>query len=289
MTHLLKPAFESRNTVLYLYSESKSYQLTAPLRIKQHANHDDLYIINFDLSEEFNWIQIRDISYKIGSLTNLGLFVWKNSIENIYEHAAGKRIFTMRLIVDQKLLRPMYVHKLNDKFESKELCFHDLIDSNSRILIDSIKNKDVLNQFSSFYLKGVALKLLGNFIQRYSDTVLPSCRIKKTDLTGMEISKKYLLHNLKNKFPGIAELSKVANMSTSKYKKLFKEIEGVTPNDFFKKEKIILAHQLLCSGSYDSIVRLAYDLNFTRVDYFSKKYFKVFGRNPSEDLIEKCK
>ncbi|WP_202701986.1 helix-turn-helix domain-containing protein [Flavobacterium sp. UGB4466] len=278
-----------------MYSESKFYQLTAPLRIKQQASHDDLYIINFDLSEEFNWIQIRDISYKIGSLANLGLFVWKNSIENIYEHAAGKRIFTMRLIVDQKLLRPIYIHKLNDKlalksndkFDSKELCFHDLIDSNSRILIDSIKHKDVLNQFSSFYLKGVALKLLGNFIQRYSDTVLPSCRIKKTDLTGIEISKKYLLQNLKNKFPGIGELSKVANMSTSKYKRLFKEIEGVTPNDFFKREKIILAHQLLCSGSYDSIVRLAYDLNFTRADYFSKKYFKVFGRNPSKDLIEK--
>ncbi|BFM45202.1 hypothetical protein CFS9_38430 [Flavobacterium sp. CFS9] len=285
----MKPAFESRETTLYLYSESKFYQLTAPLRIKQHANHDDLYIINFDLSEEVNWIQIRDTSYKIGSLANLGLFVWKNSVENTYEHPAGKRIFTMRLIVDQKLLQPLYANTLkgHNKFDRNELCFYDLIDSNSRILIDSVKQKRVLDQFSSFYLKGVALKLLGNFIQRYSDTVLPSLRIKKTDLSGMEISKKYLLHNLKNKFPGIAELSKSANMSSSKYKRLFKEIEGVTPNDFFKREKIILAHQLLCSGSYNSIVRLAYDLNFTRVDYFSKKYFKVFGRNPSEDLIIK--
>lgn len=195
----------------------------------------------------------------------------------------------MRLIVDQKLLKPLYANTLKDhnKFDRNELCFYDLIDSNSRILIDSVKQKRVLDQFSSFYLKGVALKLLGNFIQRYSDTVLPSLRIKKTDLSGMEISKKYLLHNLKNKFPGIAELSKIANMSSSKYKKLFKEIEGVTPNDFFKREKIILAHQLLCSGSYNSIVRLAYDLNFTRVDYFSKKYFKVFGRNPSEDLTRR--
>ncbi|WP_264530211.1 helix-turn-helix domain-containing protein [Flavobacterium sp. N502540] len=257
--------------------------------MKQLASQDDLYIINFDLSEEINWIQIRDISYKIGSPANLGLFVWKNSVENIYEHPAGKRIFTMRLIVDQKLLQPLYVNTLNanNKFDGSELCFYDLIDSNSRILIDSVKQKRVLDQFSGFYLKGVALKLLGNFIQRYSDAVLPSCRIRKIDLTAMEISKKYLLHNLKNKFPGITELSKVANMSTSKYKRLFKEIEGVTPNDFFKREKIILAHQLLCSGSYDSVVRLAYDLNFSRVDYFSKKYFKVFGRNPSNDLIEK--
>ncbi len=272
-----------------MYSESKLYQLTAPLRMKQLASQDDLYIINFDLSEEINWIQIRDISYKIGSPANLGLFVWKNSVENIYEHPAGKRIFTMRLIVDQKLLQPLYVNTLNanNKFDGSELCFYDLIDSNSRILIDSVKQKRVLDQFSGFYLKGVALKLLGNFIQRYSDAVLPSCRIRKIDLTAMEISKKYLLHNLKNKFPGITELSKVANMSTSKYKRLFKEIEGVTPNDFFKREKIILAHQLLCSGSYDSVVRLAYDLNFSRVDYFSKKYFKVFGRNPSNDLIEK--
>lgn len=74
-------------------------------------------------------------------------------------------------------------------------------------------------------------------------------------------------------------------MSASKYKRLFKEIEGITPNNFFKREKIVLAHKLLCSGSYGSVIQLAYDLNFTRVDYFSKEYFKIFGRNPSEDLV----
>ncbi|GIQ59504.1 hypothetical protein Flavo103_26400 [Flavobacterium collinsii] len=271
------------------------FVLTTPVRVKHLGNRDDLYIINFDLSEEVNTIQIRDIAYKVGSKANLGLFVWKNTIENTYEHAAGKRIFAIRLIVDQKLLDPLFAKnadenepsKHNDRFDRKELYFQDPIDSNSRILIDSIMHKTASNQYFNFYLKGLALKLLGNFIHRYSDVVPVSQGIKKIDLEALEASKKYLIKNLKNKFPGILKLTEIASMSASKYKKLFKEIEGVTPNDFFKREKIVLAHKLLCSGSYNSVIQLGYDLNFTRVDHFSKEYFKFLGRSPSEDLVVK--
>ncbi|WP_291286728.1 helix-turn-helix domain-containing protein [Flavobacterium sp.] len=273
------------------------FVLSAPVRVQHLANKDDLYIINFDLSEEVNMIQIRDISYQVGSKVNLGLFVWKNTIGNTCEHLAGKRIFTIRLIVDQKLLHPLFIKttdqnlssKNNDRFDRKDLYFQDLIDSNSRILIDSVMRKTVLDEHFNFYLKGLALKLLGNFIHRYSDVVPLSQGIKKIDLEALDISKKFLVKNLKNKFPGILKLSEIASMSASKYKRLFKEIEGVTPNDFFKREKIVLAHKLLCSGSYNSVVQLGYDLNFTRIDHFSKEYFKFLGRSPAEDLVVKNK
>lgn len=183
--------------------------LTAPVKIKHLGSQDDLYIINFDISEEVNVLQINGVSYKVGCMANLGLFVWKNTIENTYEHAVGKRIFTIRLIVDQKLLSPLLANIINpngssknkDTFDKKELYFYDLIDSNSRILIDAIKQKSVFSPHFDFYLKGIALKLLGNFIHRYSDAVPVSQGVKKIDLEALEFSKKYLLRNLKKQVP----------------------------------------------------------------------------------------
>lgn len=269
----------------------------APVKMRHLGRENGLYVINFDLSEEVLSFQIQNKSFSIESIVNLGLFVWRNSIENAYEHAAGKRVLILRLVVDQKLLKPLFDKELNlvepskgkNKFIQDDLCFYDHIDSNSKILINSLKNKSILNQNFDFYLRGIALKLLVNFTTRYSDKISVPPGINKADTEALEVSRNYLLKNLKNDFPGIAFLAKNAGISPTKYKRLFKLTQGITPHDFFNREKFLLAHKLLRNGSYESVVELAYDLNFVRVDYFVKRYFDFFGRKPSEDLLVKEK
>lgn len=269
--------------------------LSAPIKIKRLQSSEDLRIIHFDLSDEVNSIQVQNSIYKIGYKVNRGLAVTSNDIENIHQHAIGKRIFTIRLIVEKKLLNSLIglgIDKKCDKknkFDKKALYFNDHIDSDSKILMHAIKGKSALSDSFDFYLKGIALKLFANFGNRYSLTAESHERnfVRKEDIAAFNLTKDYLLNNLKNIFPGVLFLAKMTKMSTTKYKTLFKKIENTTPSAFFSKEKMHLANKLLSSGHYSCINEILHELNYKRLDYFINRYFINFGKKPYEDFVSK--
>jgi AraC-like DNA-binding protein len=51
---------------------------------------------------------------------------------------------------------------------------------------------------------------------------------------------------------------------------------------------MILAKTLLQSGNFYSMTDVVYELNYTKLNYFSMKYFEVFNRKPLEDFVKEC-
>lgn len=98
---------------------------------------------------------------------------------------------------------------------------------------------------------------------------------------------KFLANNLRNSFPTIEFLSSMAGMSTTKYKILFKRKFNGTPNNLFIYEKMKWANQLLASGEYNSVTEILYEINYSRLSYFSSRYYSVFQRKPIQDFIKK--
>ncbi|MDP5199125.1 AraC family transcriptional regulator [Flavobacterium sp. DG2-3] len=269
---------------------------SAPIKLKRLRNDNNLRIIHFDFSDDVNSIQIQNSIYKIGYKANLGFAFTSNNIENTYQPVIGKRVFTVRLIIDEKLLMPL-INNLQDnsiqdnKFDDKELFFYDYIDSNSKILMYSIKNKSIQEESFDLYLRGITLRLLANFGNRYSSNAETAIRrgVKKKDLEAFNVSKKYMLANLKGRFPGVDFLANKAEMSVSKYKLLSQKIEGTSPSVYFGRQKMNLAKKLLAGGCYLTVNDVVQELNFKRRDCFTRKYFSNFGRKPAEDFIVKKK
>lgn len=269
------------------------FVLSQPIKIKRLGGEHDLQIIHFDLSDEVNSIQVQDAVYKIGYMADLGFAITRNDMDNVHQYIVGKRVFTLRLIVDKELLNPLLYNVENEsvnqnKLDKKAIYFCDYIDSNSKILLHTIKNKSIFNESFEFHLKGTALRLLANLAYRYAMGLPREIRYaKKRDVEAFNATKKYLLDNLKNSFPGIPLLANMAKMSVSKYKLLFFEIEKTSPNVFFGKNKMLLAQQLLRSGLYSQLTDIATELNYKRLDYFNKKYFSNFRKKASEDFVKK--
>lgn len=264
-----------------------------PIKINSLKSDDDLYIIHYNLSDGINLIDIKGIREKIEYKANLELGVFENVADKVFKPIVGERIFAMRLLVAKDLLNFSVINGTKDKFNKlkakknkNSVFFYDHVDSESKLIIHDIKSKSFQDPAFDIYLKGVVLRLLGTFIDRYSNQVPILHYMPEKEMESLNMTKEYLLDNLFANFPGIKFLADMANMSVSKYTSSFKRIFANAPNHFFIREKMILANKLLKSGSYDSLIDVSKELNYCTLSYFSLKYFKQFGRKPSDDFVK---
>lgn len=271
--------------------------LAIPLKICRIKSENDLYIFHFDLSEHVNLIKINNQDYEIGSFDKLDLAIIDNQIESSYKPAMNERTFALRILVDKKLLADFITkhssqeNKINAKNDSGKQVFYHYgnIDSNSTLLLQTLKTKLIHDLSFESFLKGITLKLLGNFFSKVYDSENKEHSITASESEAIIKTKDYLINNLYGPFPSIIFLAAMAGMSESKYKMMFKKCFNTTPNNFFVKEKMTLGKILLQSGEYSSLTEVIYELNYSKLSYFSSKYFEYFHKKPIEDLIKNYK
>ena len=270
------------------------FVLTTPVKMNRLKSDNELYIFHFDLSEKPNLIKIDNIDHEIGSSINLGLAIISNAIESSFKPAVNQRTVALRLLVDKKLLNEFVENHPTEEYSNRKIkieknvpYYYDNIDSNSLLLIQSLKTKSVFDASFDPYLKGISLKLLGNFLNRYTDSMAVKNEISDIEIKAITKTKTYLLDHLNNPFPSVPFLSKMAGMSPSKYKMLFKKEFHSTPNNLFIKEKMLLANKLLQSGDYNTLTEIIYELNYTKLSHFCSRYYDLFHRKPSQDFIKR--
>jgi AraC-like DNA-binding protein len=255
---------------------------------KRPKSDDDLYILHYDLSEKTNSIEVINPkrSQKATKLES-GFTVFHSRIGSTFKPLKNQRTFALSLLIEkEKLLYYLGDEEDNSlkNTEKKILLFNDLNNS-SKSLINSLKDKSVGDIDYPLYIKGISLKLLGNFI----DTFENSCNsiVADTESTAIKNTINYLSDHLYENFPGIPFLSNLAKMSATKYKVFFKQIYDDSPNHFFTKQKMILANQLLKSGTFSSVNEISKVLNYSKLHSLSNHYFKCLGRKPSNDFKPK--
>lgn len=265
-----------------------------PLKIIRQKTDNDLYIFHFDLSEHINLIKINNVDYEIGSFNQLDLAILDNRIESTFKPAAGERTIALRLLIDKKLLQD-FLQKFTksesyftkSKTNKKAFYHYGNIDSNSILLIQSLKTKSVYDLSFDSFLKGISLKVLGNFFNKFYKSTDKDVQITEVESEALEKTKNYLTNNLYGPFPSLTFLSGMAGMSESKFKSLFKKHFDNTPKNLFIEEKIKLAQKLLRSGEYTTLTAVMYELNYTKLSYFCTKYFEVLKRKPTDDFVKK--
>lgn len=254
---------------------------------RMQTDHD-IYILHFDLSDQINPITVDPTLQKKEQHTNgaSGFSVLHSHIKSYFKPAVGKKIYALRLLIDNKLLKKLILKKNGtiNNIENKIL-FYNHSNSDSKILVHTLKEKSVFDDTFDTYIRGISLKLLSNFINTFSH---PSKdKITKSEIDALKTTKEYLLKNIDGQFPSIPFLSQMAGMSPTKYKTLFKRYYDIPPNQFFIKEKIIFANKLLKSGNYSSVTEILHLLNYSKTSFFISKYYKHFKKYPSTDLVKK--
>ncbi|MBS7254292.1 helix-turn-helix domain-containing protein [Flavobacterium branchiicola] len=268
--------------------------LNIPLKITRESSPNELFVFHYELSQHVNLIKINNEDYKIGSFDQLDLAIIDNEITSAYKPSINERTFAVRILVSKSLLGdfikkyPKIEYKEDRKNRSPEAFYHyGNIDSNSALLLKSIKSKNIHDLSFDSYLKGISLKLLGNFFGKFYDTENKNGSLTQVENDAINKTRDYLLSNLYGPFPSVIFLAAMAGMSESKYKMSFKKSLDMTPNNFFIKEKMSLGRNLLKSGKFHTLTEIMYELNYSKLSYFSSKYFELFGCKPIDDFVKK--
>ncbi|MCV9931567.1 hypothetical protein OIU80_04680 [Flavobacterium sp. LS1R47] len=146
----------------------KDYTLRSPIRLNKLISKEEFYILHYNPSE------VHVANYEKDNIINSDFSIFNNQVENLYEPTVNERIFGFILFIDKKIMQEfvgkMLNHgSINKKLNNSDGCYYSCIDSNSLMLILSLKKKSIFNASFDYYLKGISYKLLANFLSSNID------------------------------------------------------------------------------------------------------------------------
>lgn len=107
--------------------------------------------------------------------------------------------------------------------------------------------------------------------------------ISRHDIEMAQKIETLLTEDITKLPPTIKELAREAAMSESKLKKVFKIVYGLPPYEYYQKQRMQKAKQMLLSGDY-SVKDIGYTLGYANLSNFTLAFKKVFGKLPSQLL-----
>lgn len=122
---------------------------------------------------------------------------------------------------------------------------------------------------------GILLQLFSKFINNNKSNTF----IKSNSYKRMISVFNYINNNL-NKNIHITELSEIMCLSPDHFTRVFKNINGLTPNQYLQLKRIERAQTLMISSTM-SIKEIAEEIGIPNLSQFSKLFHKFTGMSPS--------
>ena len=215
--------------------------------------------------------------------SNYSTIIMMNSYQNqSVEIKKGTYAQGLTIQVSEKWLRDKILHHKTfnyDFFKQKEI-FQSFINPKSQKLLTEIftENKSFI---PSLYMNNRVTRLLetflDNFLKKGDENNYPSS-IEAEKLLKV---KSYLLENYDNGFPQIDYLARLALMSASKLKKDFKRFFNMGMYEYYQKNRMHIAKELLISGKY-SISEVGNKVGYKNMSNFSSAFKKEFNHLPKD-------
>lgn len=173
--------------------------------------------------------------------------------------------------------------KLNIKRLYDKDIFQTMIKPRYRTLINEIFSVKTGSYVPELYLSSRVYKLLELFFDEIfrnglDANVLPA---SSRDVQSLLVVEEYLLQHYREPFPTIHILSRMAMMSSSKLKQVFKKAFGMSLFDYYQQNRMEKAREMLLSDLY-SVTEVGSALGYQNLSNFSVAFKKKFGVLPKD-------
>lgn len=275
--HLIEPGFSYRLV---------NYKLNIDFEYKCEPATDFSLVIYF---------------YQVNSADKILFEVGDNSIET--EGRAYRGIVMTNSRIKQKLclkkgseVKGLTIQLseswLNEKIKSSNIKNYDLLKQTS-FLQDVISAKyqkilsDIFNHEESsmpvLFINSRVLRLLEGFLENIlkRNMIEPMLSISSKDFESILQIEGLLLENYGEVFPKIEKLARIALMSESKLKKIYKQAFGMGLYEYYQKNRMHKAKELLNSGEY-TVSQVGALLGYHNLSNFSASFKKEFNQLPRD-------
>ncbi|MBS1599129.1 MAG: helix-turn-helix transcriptional regulator [Bacteroidetes bacterium] len=158
-----------------------------------------------------------------------------------------------------------------------------------RQLLDDIFETNTQSPISNLILQNRVLMLTEKFLNTFLEKKYAinetgrRSKEKEKDIQALKEVESILSDEKLEKFPSIESLSKTAMMSSTKLKTKFKNVYGMKLYEFYNRNRLEKAKEMLRSGKY-SVKEVGHDIGFSNLSNFAKAFRKEFGILPNEML-----
>lgn len=171
----------------------------------------------------------------------------------------------------------------NNSFENR-LARNSPVTTQIRRLLDLICEEfETQNQDYGLMIKSYLIAILVLVIRQYdldnADVLDANVNVTGENLRRIQNVMDYIDQHITDDLT-LKELSAVANMSTSYFSQLFKELNGFSAWDYIISKRVDQAQKLLISST-ESIYSIALQSGFNNTTNFYKAFKKITGVSPS--------
>lgn len=189
------------------------------------------------------------------------------------------------------LLHEEYVDRLLSLFPNEELAIADIStwtpsDYNSEEIgkiFTQIREKMIEGTTSVVYYEGKIFEILSLISQNHqkdkSYYTNQKLTIPHEELTRLECVRKAIAENSSSE--STQELCKIAAMSQTKLRELFRKAYGIPIGQYIRQNKLEYSRVLLANNSF-SISEIAKTTGYANASKFSAAFKKLFGVTPAE-------
>lgn len=161
---------------------------------------------------------------------------------------------------------------------------YELLDVEYRRILTEIFAPAVSREFEGFMIQNRVMLIIERFFTRLSkkmSDVNVNLKMSTEEIVRLKLVEQALVSDFSSLPPGINQLSRIAAMSPSKLKILFKRMYGLPVYQYFQKNRMNKAKAMLLSKKY-TLQQVADDLGYNTVNEFSKTFKKTFDQLPAE-------
>ncbi len=161
---------------------------------------------------------------------------------------------------------------------------YELLDVEYRRILHEMTDPAINKDFENFIVQNRVMLLLERFFTKLSKKigdVNVNLKMSAEDIVRLKLVEQALLNDFSALPPGINQLSRVAAMSPSKLKILFKKMYGLPVYQYFQKNRMNKAKAMLLSKKY-TVQQVANELGYSNINDLSKTFKKTFDQLPTE-------
>ena len=162
-------------------------------------------------------------------------------------------------------------------------CLIETLAAKAQRILNDIFNNHEESHMPLLYITSRVLRLLehflGNLLKR--GVADPALCISSKDFESILKIEGLLLENYSEVFPKIEKLARLALMSESKLKKIYKQAFGMGLYKYYQKNRMHKARELLSSGDY-TVSQVGCLLGYHNHSNFSSSFKKEFNQLPRD-------
>lgn len=266
-----------------LWAQEMNFKLNEEVELlRKPKSINDLYIIDFYLSnseitreieeKQFN-LSFETVNMVLTSATAFSkLVIPKNKQFSFFNIVFTRDWLFNNVLIDHK-------HSYDFFNTDEPICFSENLDYKLKELLQKID----FEQSNKLDSMATILQIIDDLFESVKSRTLimgKNSHIHPNDLESLLEVRTFIDVN-PDKDISLEMLSKIASMSLSKFKRLFKQIFGITPYQYHLANKMEKSMEVLKEKSY-SISEIGFLMGYTNLSQFSKAFKNHFGILPSE-------